>query len=66
MRSLSVPFRKKVDDAVFYKEFERAIGRYMDPDAPASFGPLMSIVFDLLARHGLRLNLDLTLAIMAW
>ena len=65
VRSLSVPFRKHVDDGAFYKDFERAIGRYMDPDSPASFGPLMSIVFDLLASHGLRLDSDLTLAIKA-
>jgi len=65
VRSLSVPFRKKVNDGAFYKDFERAIGRYMDPDSPASFGPLMSIVFDLLATHGLRLDSDLTLAIKA-
>jgi ubiquinone biosynthesis protein len=65
VRSLSVPFRKRVDDVAFYKDFERAIGRYMDPDSPASFGPLMSIVFDLLATHGLRLDSNLTLAIKA-
>jgi len=65
VRSLSVPFRKRVDDAAFYKDFERAIGRYMDPDSPTSFGPLMSIVFDLLSTHGLRLDSDLTLAIKA-
>ena len=65
VRSLSVPFRKRVDDAAFYKDFERVIGRYMDPDSPASFGPLMNIVFDLLASHGLRLDSDLTLAIKA-
>lgn len=65
VRSLSVPFRKNVDDGAFYKDFERAIGRYMDPDTPSSFGPLMSIVFDLLASHGLRLDSDLTLAIKA-
>jgi len=65
VRSLSVPFRKRVDDAAFYKDFERMIGRYMDPDSPTSFGPLMNIVFDLLASHGLRLDSDLTLAIKA-
>ena len=65
VRSLSVPFRKSVNDGAFYKDFKRAIGRYMDPDSPASFGPLMGIVFDLLATHGLRLDSDLTLAIKA-
>jgi ubiquinone biosynthesis protein len=65
VRSLSVPFRKNVDNATFYKDFERSIGRYMDPDSPSSFGPLMNIVFDLLSTHGLRLDSDLTLAIKA-
>lgn len=65
VRSLSVPFRKNVDDAAFYKDFERVIGRYMDPDTPSSFGMLMNIVFDLLSSHGLRLDSDLTLAIKA-
>jgi len=65
VRSLSVPFRKDVDDAAFYKDFERVIGRYMDPDTPSSFGMLMNIVFDLLSSHGLRLDSDLTLAIKA-
>lgn len=65
VRSLSVPFRKDVDDAAFYKDFERVISRYMDPDTPSSFGMLMNIVFDLLSSHGLRLDSDLTLAIKA-
>jgi ubiquinone biosynthesis protein len=65
VRSLSTPFRKNVDDAAFYKDFERGIGRYMDPDTPTSFGPLMSIVFGLLSSHGLRLDSELTLAIKA-
>ena len=65
VRSLSVPFRKKVDDGKFYKDFERSIGRYMDPDVPTSFGPLMNVIFDLLSTHGLRLDSNLTLAIKA-
>jgi predicted unusual protein kinase regulating ubiquinone biosynthesis (AarF/ABC1/UbiB family) len=65
VRSLSTPFRKNVDDGAFYKDFERAIGRYMDPDAPAAFGELMGIVFNILSGHGLRLDSDLTLAIKA-
>lgn len=65
VRSLSVPFRKNVNDAAFYKDFERTIGRYMDPDTPSSFGSLMNIIFNLLASHGLRLDSDLTLAIKA-
>lgn len=65
IRSLSVPFRKNVDDSAFYKDFQRVIGRYMDPDSPTSFGPLMNVVFDVLATHGLRFDSELTLAIKA-
>jgi ubiquinone biosynthesis protein len=65
VRNISVPFRKNVDDAAFYRDFERAIGRYMDPDSPASFGGLMNVVFAILAEHGLQLDTDLTLAVKA-
>jgi ubiquinone biosynthesis protein len=65
VRNISVPFRKNVDDAAFYRDFERAIGRYMDPDSPASFGSLMNVVFAILAEHGLQLDTDLTLAVKA-
>lgn len=65
VRSLSVPFRDQVDDAAFYRDFERAIGRYMDPEVGAGFGELMGVVFNQLSTHGLRLDADLTLAIKA-
>jgi ubiquinone biosynthesis protein len=65
VRSLSVPFRKNVDDGKFYKDFERTIGRYMDPGVSSSFGGLMTVIFDVLSSHGLRLDSDLTLAIKA-
>ena len=65
VRSLSVPFRKHVDDGRFYRDFERSVGRYLDPDVDPSFGDLMAVVFTLLSAHGLRLDSDLTLAIKA-
>ncbi len=65
VRSLSVPFRDNVNDEKFYQDFERAIGRYMDPEVGAGFGELMSVVFNQLSTHGLRLDADLTLAIKA-
>jgi ubiquinone biosynthesis protein len=65
VRSLSVPFRKHVDDGRFYKDFERSIARFMDPEASVSFGELMSVAFNVLSNHGLRLDSDLTLAIKA-
>ena len=65
VRSLSVPFRRHVDDGKFFKDFERSMGRYMDPDTSTSFGELMSVAFSVLSNHGLRLDSDLTLAIKA-
>jgi ubiquinone biosynthesis protein len=65
VRNLSVPFRKHVDDGRFYRDFERTISRYLDPEGVPSFGELMAAVFTLLSAHGLRLDPDLTLAIKA-
>jgi ubiquinone biosynthesis protein len=65
VRSLSVSFRENTDDEAFYRDFERSIARYMDPEVPTGFGSLMGVVFDLLSTHGLRLDADLTLAIKA-
>ena len=65
VRNLSVPFRKNVDDGRFYKDFERSVGRFLDPEVVPSFGELMAVVFTVLSAHGLRLDSDLTLAIKA-
>lgn len=65
VRNLSVPFRKHIDEGRFYKDFERSVGRYLDPETDPSFGELMAVVFNLLSAHGLRLDPDLTLAIKA-
>jgi ubiquinone biosynthesis protein len=65
VRNLSVPFRKHVDEGRFYRDFERTVGRYLDPTTEPSFGELMAVIFNLLSAHGLRLDSDLTLAIKA-
>ncbi len=65
VRNLSVPFRKHVDEGRFYRDFERSVGRYLDPEVDPSFGELMAVVFTLLSAHGFRLDSDLTLAIKA-
>lgn len=65
VRNLSVPFRKHVDEGRFYRDFERSVGQYLDPEGMPSFGELMAAVFTLLSAHGLRLDPDLTLAIKA-
>ena len=65
VRNFSVPFRKHVDEGRFYRDFERSVGRYLDPEVDPSFGELMAVVFTLLSAHGFRLDSDLTLAIKA-
>jgi ubiquinone biosynthesis protein len=62
MRGLSVPFRD-VNEKAYYRDFERLVGRYMEPGSAASFSGAVNVGFDLLQRHGLRLDPELTLAI---
>lgn len=45
--------------------FERQAGRYLDPDAGGNSSGVVNVAFDLLQRHGLRLDPQLTLAIKA-
>ncbi|MBE2235779.1 MAG: AarF/ABC1/UbiB kinase family protein [Anaerolinea sp.] len=65
MKSLSVPFVDKVDDKAYYKDFERTVGRAMISGGKADFGQTVNLAMDLLRRHGLRLDANLTLAIKA-
>jgi ubiquinone biosynthesis protein len=65
LRNLSTPFVARVDDQAFYKDFERRIGRYAYGGAGISFGQSVSVSFDLLREHGLRLDPSLTLAVKA-
>ena len=60
--TLSTPFRK-VDERAYYRDFNRQVSRYLDPDSIASFSEVMGVVFDLLLQHGYRLDSALTLAI---
>jgi ubiquinone biosynthesis protein len=62
MLGLSVPFRE-VDEKAYYRDFERQVGRYMEPGAAASFSGAVNVGFALLQQHGLRLDPELTLAI---
>jgi ubiquinone biosynthesis protein len=64
MRSLSKPF-KRVDDRSFARDFERHVGRYLDPDVPVPMAAAISAGFDVLRDNGLRLDAELTLAIKA-
>jgi len=65
MKSLSVPFVEKVDEKAYYKDFERTVGRVMIGGGAADFGQTVNLAMDLLRRHGLRLDANLTLAIKA-
>ncbi len=65
MKSLSVPFVDKVDEKAYYKDFERTVGRAMISGSKADFGQTVNLAMDLLRRHGLRLDANLTLAIKA-
>ena len=63
--SLSTPFMGEIDEAAYYRDFERTVGRYTMGGASVSIGDAVSAMFDLLRNHGLRLDSDLTMAIKA-
>ena len=65
LRSLSTPFVDHVDDRVFYHDFERQMGRYVYGGVGISFGQAVNVSFELLRKHGLRLDPSLTLAVKA-
>jgi ubiquinone biosynthesis protein len=65
MKNLSTPFVEKVDEKAYYKDFERTIGRVMIGGDTVDFGQAVSLGLDLLRKHGLRLDPNLTLAIKA-
>ena len=65
MKNLSVPFVDKVDEKAYYKDFERTVGRVMISGGTVDFGQTVNLAMDLLRRHGLRLDPNLTLAIKA-
>ncbi len=64
MMSLSKPFRE-VDEQAYRRDFERRVSRYMEPGSGAGFSGAVNVSFDLLQKHGLRLDPELTLAIKA-
>ncbi len=63
--SLSTPFRGQVDEASYYRDFERTVGRYTMGGGSVSISDAVSAMFGLLRDHGLRLDSDLTMAIKA-
>ena len=64
MRDLSTPFRA-VDDTDYRRDFERRVGRFLDPDSDAPLGDAMTVGFRVLRDHGLRLDPSFTLAVKA-
>jgi ubiquinone biosynthesis protein len=64
MRDLSTPFRE-VDETGYRRDFERQVGRFLDPDSIAPLGDAMSVGFRVLRDNGLRLDPAFTLAVKA-
>jgi ubiquinone biosynthesis protein len=64
MRSLSTPFRR-VDERRYQRDFERRVGRFVDPESTAPFAGAIAEGFDVLRDNGLRLDPELTLALKA-
>jgi predicted unusual protein kinase regulating ubiquinone biosynthesis (AarF/ABC1/UbiB family) len=64
MRDLSTPFRA-VDDTDYRRDFERRVGRFLDPDSDAPLGDAMTVGFRVLRDNGLRLDPSFTLAVKA-
>lgn len=64
MMSLSKPFGE-VDERGYYRNFDRKVGRYLDPDSEAGFSKAVNAALDLLTEHGMRLDSELTLALKA-
>jgi ubiquinone biosynthesis protein len=64
MHGLSAPFRA-VDQSAYRRDFERRVGRFLDPDATAPLGDAMSVGFDVLRDNGLRLDPAFTMAVKA-
>lgn len=65
MKNLSSPFVARVDHKAYMKDFERTIGRVMYMGAATDFGQAVNLALDLLRKHGLRLDANLTLAVKA-
>ncbi len=64
---LCKPFRK-VNEEVYFRDFERRVGRYVeigDPDVEVPFGDTVNMIFGILQEHGLRLDPQLTLGLKA-
>jgi ubiquinone biosynthesis protein len=64
MMALSTPF-KRVHENSYAREFERRVGRFLEPDVHVPLGNAVSAGFDVLRDNGLRLDPELTVALKA-
>ena len=65
LKSLSVPFQENIDEGAYNKDFQRSLGPYMKGAGTMDFAQSLNTGMDVLRRHGLRLDPNLTLAIKA-
>ncbi len=65
LRGMSTAYAGPIDEKAFRRDFARRVGRSMGHGRVASFGEVANEGFELLRRHGLRLDADLTLAVKA-
>jgi ubiquinone biosynthesis protein len=61
--NITTPFRKDFDEKAYYKDFERTVTRLLT--FSSEFSTAVTAVFDVLERHGLRMDADLTMALKA-
>jgi ubiquinone biosynthesis protein len=64
MRGLSTPFRR-LDETAFRRDFERRVGRFLDPESTAPMSDAMSVGMAVLRDNGLRLDPSFTIAVKA-
>jgi ubiquinone biosynthesis protein len=64
MRGLSTPFRN-LDESAYRRDFERRVGRFLDPESNAPISDAMNVGFDVLRENGLRLDPAFTIAVKA-
>ena len=65
LKSLSVPFQESIDEGAYFKDFQRSLGPYMAGAGAMDFAQSLNTGMDVLRRHGLRLDPNLTLAVKA-
>lgn len=66
MVRLSTKLREDFDEAAFIEDLDRLLGRIMIfPDEDYSLASTLTAIFEMMFKHGLKLDSDLTMAIKA-